>query len=166
MRNSLQEFMLGKVGFYFGYAYDLPTIKAQAPQLNFEISAAPQISEQTTNKINYASYWVETVSNKSKYPNEAWDFILFATTQEANNKKYLAAAKKPSALKSLIKEQSEDVALGAFANQLLTAQSWYKGRNALAAEEIFKTMIRDNLAGIAPAKELIRLGVLQLNQIY
>ncbi len=166
MDNSLQEFMTGKVAFYFGYAYDLATIKAQSPQLNFEVSAMPQISEQTANRINHANYWVETVSNKSEHIDEAWDFILFMSTQAEQNKKYLDKANKPCALKSLIKEQSEDVELSAFVNQILTAQSWYKGNNPLQAEEIFKTMIKENLTGVAPTREIIRTAVLQLNRIY
>jgi multiple sugar transport system substrate-binding protein len=166
MDNSLQAFMAGKTGFFFGYAYQLPTIKTQAPSLRFEIAPMPQTSTDSANKINYANYWIETVSQKSEHIDEAWDFIVFITTNAANNKKYLTSSQKPTALKSFIKEQSEDLDLGAFVSQLLTVKSWYQGKNALQSEEIFKQMIRDNLKGLLPAEEIIKLSTKQLKLIY
>jgi len=164
MPNSLESFMNGKTAFYFGYAYNIPTIKTQAPKLNFEIAACPQI--QPSNPINFANYWAETVSKKSQHSNEAWDFILFITANADNNKIFLSQSKRPTALRSLISSQLDDLELSAFVGQLLTAKSWYKGKNAIAAEEIFKQMIRDNLQGILPTVQIISLGAQKINQTY
>ena len=136
--NSLNMFTQGKVGIMFGYAYHLPTIKAQAPKLNFGITKLPQIEGNPP--INFANYWIETVSNKSKYSNEAWDFIQFATKAD-QAKTYLAKAKKPTALRSLVNEQIDDLDIGVFAEQVLTAKSWYKGADSNAMEKIFADMI-------------------------
>jgi multiple sugar transport system substrate-binding protein len=164
MPNSLESFMSGKTAFYFGYAYNIPTIKTQAPKLNFEISTVPQIPGG--NAINFANYWAETVSKKSQHANEAWDFILFIAANKDNNKIFLDQSKKPTALRELISGQLDDLELSAFANQILTAKSWYKGKNAITAEEIFKQMIRDNLQGALPTEQIISLGVQKVNQTY
>ena len=136
--NSLNMFTQGKVGIMFGYAYHLPTIKAQAPKLNFGITKLPQIEGNPP--INFANYWIETVSSKSKYSNEAWDFIQFATKAD-QAKTYLAKAKKPTALRSLVNEQINDLDIGIFTEQVLTAKSWYKGADSNAMEKIFADMI-------------------------
>lgn len=136
--SSLNLFAQGKLAVMFGYAYHLPMIKAQAPKLNFAIAKLPQIEGNPP--INFANYWVETVSSKSKYSNEAWDFIQFATKAE-QAKTYLAKIKKPTALRALVNEQIDDLDVGVFANQVLTARSWYRGDDSAAMEKIFAEMI-------------------------
>jgi ABC-type glycerol-3-phosphate transport system substrate-binding protein len=117
----------------------LPTIRADAPKLNLGISKLLQI-ENSNRSINYANYWVETVSKKSKNQNEAWDFVQFMTRAE-QVESYLAKTKKPTALRALIDKQLDDSDLGVFASQTLTAKSWYHGKDALAAEKIMSDMI-------------------------
>ena len=73
---SLDAFVRGQTAFFFGYAYHLPFIRARAPKLNLNIVSVPQVNTQLP--VNFASFWVETVSKKTAHPNEAWDFILFA----------------------------------------------------------------------------------------
>ncbi len=160
MPNSLEAFMSGQTAFFFGYAYHLPTIKAQAPKLNFDIAEVPQIGKP----VNFANYWVETVSKKSQDIDEAWDFISFITTDVENNKKFIEASRKPTALRELINEQLDDLELAPFASQLITAKSWYKGKNARAAEEIFKTMIKENRLGLKSTEEIIETAATKINQ--
>jgi multiple sugar transport system substrate-binding protein len=164
MPNSRQAFMEGRVAFYFGYAYDIPVIKTQAPKLNFDVTTMPQ---QSSPAINFANYWVETVSKKSKNINEAWDFVLFMTANAENNKKYITKAQKPVALRSLIdwqKEQPGVNLLVPFVDQILTAKSWYKGRDAKAMENIMKSLINNNLLGVDKTEKLIGNAVSQINQ--
>lgn len=139
LQNSLTLFTSGKVAMMFGYSYHLPIIKAQAPKLNFSISSLPQI-ENSPIEVNFANYWVEGVSKKSKNQAAAWDFILFMSKEE-QIKGYLEKTKKPTALRSLIKWQQESDELSVFANQLLTAKSWYKGKDSNAAETALAEMV-------------------------
>jgi multiple sugar transport system substrate-binding protein len=164
MPNSLQAFMSGRTAFFLGYAYQIPLIRAQAPKLNFEIVTIPQAGDQ---QINFANYWAETVSKKSQHQDEAWDFLVFATTNADSNKKFLKASRRPVALRSLINEQLNDpdlLELTPFDNQLLTAKSWYKGKDAKTAENLLKTMISDNLEGALTPEQIISLGVSKVNQ--
>ncbi len=140
MPNSLEMFISGKLAIYFGYSYDLPTIKTQAPKLNFSVAKLPQIEGNPPTNINFANYWVEVVSKKSTHQAEAWDFIQFITKEE-QVKSYLDKTNKPTALRSLIAAQRADDEIGVFADQVLTAKSWYKGKNSQAAEDAIKEMI-------------------------
>lgn len=138
--NSLEMFISGNLAIMFSYSYDLQTIKAQAPKLNFSVTKLPQIEGVPPTNINFANYWVEVVSKKSPVINEAWDFVQFITKEE-QAKLYLEKAKRPTALRSLVAKQKEDNEIGIFADQVLTAKSWYYGKNAQAAEDAIAEMI-------------------------
>ncbi len=138
--NSLSMFISGNLAIMFSYSYDLATIKAQAPKLNFSVAKMPQIEGNPPTNINFANYWVEVVSKKSAHQDEAWDFIQFITKEE-QVKSYLEKTKRPTALRSLVATQRADNEIGVFADQVLTAKSWYKGKNVQAAESALKEMI-------------------------
>jgi multiple sugar transport system substrate-binding protein len=140
MNNSLEMFISGNLALMFGYAYHIPAIKAAAPKLNFSVTKFPQIEGSPPTNINFANYWVETVSKKSQNKNEAWDFIQFIT-QADQAKIYLEKAQKPTALRSLVQSQRTDDTIGVFADQVLTAKSWYRGNNVTAAENAFTEMV-------------------------
>jgi len=159
--NSLNMFAQGKLGIMFGYAYHLPTIKAQAPKLNFGITKLPQIEGNPP--VNFANYWVETVSNKSKHADEAWDFIQFEA-QADQVKTYLANAKKPTALRALINEQIDDLEIGVFTEQVLTAKSWYKGADSNAMEKIFADMIEAVILAQDRIENVINLAANKVGQ--
>lgn len=145
--NSYDAFITGKTGYFFGYAYHLPRIRASAPRLNFGVAPIPQIDPAA--KVNSANYWVEAVSRKTENPDFAWDFLQFAAGAE-RAKTYLAKTAKPTALRSLVNEQLNDPDLGTFASQVLTARSWYQGVNVAASEAAFNEMIDSALQGVPP----------------
>ncbi len=149
--NSLDAFIAGKTAYFFGYSYQLPQIRAQAPKLNFGITTIPQIDPNF--KKNYANYWIEGVSKKTKYPDQAWDFIRFAAS-EAEVKNYLKVAAKPTARRSLVNSQLNDADLAPFVSQVLTAQSWYHGVNIRASEAAFNEMIDGVLKGTDPIQAM------------
>ncbi|MDO8668278.1 MAG: extracellular solute-binding protein [bacterium] len=159
--DSLTMFAQGKLAIMFGYSYHLATIQAQAPKLNFAITKLPQIEGNTP--VNFANYWVETVSSKSKNLNEAWDFIQFATKAE-QAKTYLAKTKRPTALRALINDQLDDSEVDVFAEQILTAKSWYKGYDSAAAEKFFAEMIDGTVSGQDKIENLINLTVSKIQQ--
>jgi len=142
--DSLEAFAAGRSAYFLGYAYHIPEIRARAPKLNFGIARVPQIEGNP--EVNYANYWLEGVSKKSAHQNWAWDFLQFATSAE-QNVKFLDAAKKPAALRALLQRQLEDVDLSVFATQMLTAKSWYRGKNETAYEQAFADLITNVLDG-------------------
>lgn len=159
--NSLKMFTEGKLAFMLGYSYHLAAIKAEAPKLNFGVAKLPQIEGNVP--VNFANYWVETVSAKSKNPNEAWDFVQFAAKAE-QAKLYLDKTKRPTALRSLIEAQLNDADVNIFTEQVLTAKSWYKGADALAAESIINEMIDTTVGGQGEIEEIINLAAQKVQQ--
>ncbi|MFC1598455.1 ABC transporter substrate-binding protein [Patescibacteria group bacterium] len=158
-KNSLEAFMAGETAFFLGYAYHIPIIETQAPKINFEVAPAPQGRV----KVSYANYWVETAISKSENIDEAWDFIIFMATNKEANKSYLDTSRKPTAMLEFIEEQAQDIRLSAFANQLLTAKSWYKGKSPDVYELAFNDMINQALAGEFNPQEILDLAVNKLN---
>lgn len=142
--NSFDAFANGETAFFLGYSYHAPLIRTAAPKLNFAVAPAPQIAN--SREVNFANFWVEGVSAQTENSDWAWDFLMFAADEE-NVALHLSEAGKPTALRSLIDDQVEDEDLGPFAQQLLTAESWYKGSDAEAMEDAFKDMIKDFRAG-------------------
>jgi multiple sugar transport system substrate-binding protein len=162
MPNSLAAFADGKIAYFFGYSYHLPIIRNLNQKLNFGIAALPQI--ENNQSVNFANYWLETVSNKTEHVNEAWDFLRFATAADMA-KKYLDKTGRPTALRSLINSQLDDLDLSVFASQLPTAVSWYRGSDAAAQEEAFFEMIRQMIDTPEPdPAKIVDLAATKVNQ--
>lgn len=167
MPDALEAFTQGRVAFFFGYAYHLPLIESRGPQLNWGVAAIPQ-ADVVNNKVNYANYWVETVAKKSKNPSEAWDFVQFAT-KAGTVDTYLKSARKPTALRELIDKQKEDPIIEPFASSLLTARSWYKGKDPGRAELAIGDMIDGTIAAVNSAEKnalvtLVSDAIRKINQ--
>ncbi|HMB25819.1 MAG TPA: extracellular solute-binding protein [Patescibacteria group bacterium] len=162
MPNSLEAFIQGRTAMFFGYAYHRPEIKARNPQLNFSIAPVPQVGEQQ--KVNYANYWVQVVSKQTEIENYAWDFVQFITDEE-NIMPYLQEVKKPTALRSteILNNQLENEEMAVFADQVLTAKSWYKGYNSTGAEQAFSEMINNVLAGNMNSEEAVEQAIDKVN---
>ena len=138
MGNALEEFARGKTVFYIGFAYDKPRIQARGPQLKLEVVPIPQLAPGAP--ANIANYWVESVVKKSKFQDEAWDFIRYVSQPE-NVKRYTDSTGQPSPLRAQVAEQQGDPAMEAFASQILTAQNWYRGRDIDAAHAAFDDLL-------------------------
>ncbi|MBU2067967.1 extracellular solute-binding protein [Patescibacteria group bacterium] len=159
MHYSIDAFYEGDLATMFNYSYNLPTIRAKSPYLNFGVAPMPQISIETS--VNYANYWGLTTSINSKAVNEAWQFIVWLTNKE-NAQKYLEASKKPTARRDLVTWQRNDQDLGIFADQALTARSWYQVDN-LAIEQHLADMIESVVLGTATIEEAINKAASQVS---
>lgn len=164
MNYSIDAFAKGEAAMMINYAYNIPTVKYKYPKFRFAVSAVPQITGVTT-PVNYANYWAMAVSAGSTHPAEAWDFLMYASNPEIN-KTYLAAAARPTAMRSSIawQQAGEDLNLAVFAGQSATAKSWYQ-RDSLATETIFNDAISSVILGRATPENASDLAASQLNQI-
>jgi ABC-type glycerol-3-phosphate transport system substrate-binding protein len=153
MPNSLESFISGSSAFFLGYSYHLPTIRARAPKLNLGLTEVPQIADNP--EVNFANYWMWTVSKKTKTPDLAWLFVNTITSPD-NATLYLDRAKRPAARRGLLGAQVEDEDIGVFASQVLTAKSWYKGADPRAAEEAMTQLIETVVSGSDTAARALR----------
>jgi multiple sugar transport system substrate-binding protein len=138
MPDSLESFIQGRTAFFLGYSYNNAQIKARAPQLNFGILPLIQLNPEKS--VNVANYWIQCVVGKSQHQNEAWGLINFLTRSQATET-YLNNTKRPTALRSLVVKQKEDLDLLPFVSQSLIADSWYRGSDYAGAVQALKDMV-------------------------
>jgi len=88
--NSILAFSQGKVAMIFAPSWQIYTIKTLNPNLNFKTASVPQLpcKQKPCASINWASYWVEGVSSKSRNSNSAWEFLKFLSQSEILQKIY------------------------------------------------------------------------------
>ena len=134
---SIDAFAAGETAMMLNYAHQIPVLRAAAPRLNWAIAPAPQVS--TVDSRTYANYWPLVVSLKTKNSDAAWQFAYSMTAGDGTIP-YLNAAARPTARRDLIDQQKTDPDLGVFAEQALSARSWFQVDNA-AIETIFSDMI-------------------------
>ncbi len=161
--NSMDAFIQGKAAFFFGYAYQYDLIRARAPKLNLGLAKLPQIEGNPVKNI--ANYWYWVVSRKTKNQDVAWRF-LNSLTDPAIAQKTLAVSKQPAARKSLLTAQLEDERVGVFASQVLTATSWYKGKDPGAMEAALQTLINDVNTGTRETSKAVNFAANQVAQTY
>lgn len=154
MPNSLDAFIQGSSAFFLGYSYHLPVIRARAPKINLGITKVPQITGNP--EVNFANYWMWTVSKKAKNADLAWHFVNFLTNA-TEAPKYLEAAKRPAARRALLTSQLEDEDIGVFSSQVLTAKSWYRGVDPKNAELAIIDMIDGVVQGTLDPRNALRL---------
>lgn len=161
--NSLDAFASGKVAMIFAYQKDVKSILEKNPYLNFRIAPVPQFKDS---KINYAyaDYWGLAVSKKSRVSAWAWDFVIYATTNDTINSSYLLQTKKPPATKSQISKYLSDPDLGVFTSQTLISRSWQEP-NMEKVNQILNNIINDVLSHKFNSSEAIRLAEEQANQL-
>lgn len=156
---SIDAFIEGRVAMMFNYSHQAEVLNQKAARLNYAIAPMPQISEIDIK--TYANYWAAAVSNKSTVSNEAWKFVSYLASREGSSS-YLARTMRPSARRDMIDLQKNDLRLGVFANQALTAKSWYQIDN-FAIESIFAEMTEDVNFGRLSVREALQNAESKVN---
>lgn len=160
MENALDRFTKGSVGFFFGYNYQLATIKARAPELNLGIIPLLQLNPEQP--VNAANYWVQAVVGKSKHQNEAWGLINYLA--RSANKEYLDASGSPTALRAFIAGQKKNPELEPFVAQALVADNWYRGKNYDSAKRAITDMFTEWLSVPTDAGKILEYHQNVLNR--
>ena len=151
--NSLDSFVNGKTAMIFDYAQAVADIKIRSPFLNFAVAPMPQPKGASVD-VNFPEYTGLAVSKQSKVSGWAWDFVIYAATNQGAVKMYLDGTGRPPALKNLIAADMNDPTFGVFAKQALTARSWYQADN-LKIENIMNTAIQSVLTGQANSESAL-----------
>jgi multiple sugar transport system substrate-binding protein len=157
---SIDAFVNGETAMMFNYSHQVPTIRAKSARFNFGIAPVPQISGSAT-AVTYANYWAPTVSKQSKSVVEAWRFLTYLSSARGATF-YLNASKRPAARRDLVELEKNDLDLGVFALQSLTARSWYEVDN-VAIENILANMINAVNVGQSTVREALKSAEDQIN---
>ncbi len=120
---DLESFARSDVSGIFVYSSQLDDIRSKNATIDVGIAAMPQTSSETT--INYPNYFGLAVANSAKNQDAAWDFVIFATTDQTSAEEYSQDTDLPPALRFLIDKHKNDAGQGGIlARQALTARSW------------------------------------------
>lgn len=88
--NSTLAFSKGNLPLYFGYSWDIFTIKGLNPSLQFQVVKVPKLAGRNN---TVASYWAEGVTSKTKNSKEAFEFIEYLSKPETMQKLYQTQSK-------------------------------------------------------------------------
>ncbi|MDP3988558.1 MAG: sugar ABC transporter substrate-binding protein [Candidatus Levybacteria bacterium] len=124
---SILAFSKGNLSMFFGYSWDIFTIKSLNPNLNFAIYPVPSLPGRN---MTIASYWAEGVSAKSKYQKQALIFIKFLSQKETQQKIFTEESKtrlfgEPYSRVDLAESLKSNTLLFPFVDQGKTAVSSY-----------------------------------------
>ncbi len=159
---SIDAFAEGKTAMLFNYSYQIPTLKAKNPRLQFSVGSVPQIGGNTT-QVTFASYWPFAVSASSRSPQAAWQFVRFLASKpvaETMNR----AQGVPPARRDAVPDYVADPIMGVFAEQSLKAQSWPRV-DIVATDGIFTTMIDSVATGGTAISDALKQAQDQLQRI-
>lgn len=156
MSHSVDAFIEEKAAMMFSYSYQNEIIKGKAPKMNYGVASVPQI-EGSPKRYDSANYWGWVVSNTSSQKDPAWDFLTFLAKQESV-KSYTEITGRPASRRDVVNDQLQNPDLEIFAQQALTAQSWYQA-NPSSIESIFIDMIEAVALGEKEAKEALDAAV-------
>ncbi|MBI4029542.1 MAG: extracellular solute-binding protein [Candidatus Blackburnbacteria bacterium] len=134
--NSLTAFSRGQVAMYIAPASEAFRVVETNPSLAFKVSPVPQLPKLNNNlrDINFASYKVESVSNKSKHQKEAWEFLNLITSAsvlpvlQTNQKAAGGEVFLPSRA-DLAGNYANDPILGTYSQEAASAYSSYLSSN-------------------------------------
>ena len=164
--NSLDAFTQGRAAMYLGYAHDFKAIQ-QKSSINFGVAPMPQVKDSQKNSdyldINFASYSAGAVTQKSSNKDIAWNFLVFATSQNAAGS-YMSAAYLPPARRDLVQFTASDPAMAVFAKQALSAASWPQPDD-VEVSKIFKRMIDAVALGQSSSKEALKEAAIEVNNL-
>ncbi|NQV13460.1 MAG: extracellular solute-binding protein [Parcubacteria group bacterium] len=152
MSYSADAFIEEKAAMMFNYAYQDEIIKSRAPKMNYGVAAVPQI-EGSPKRYDFANYWGWVVSNTSGQKDLSWDFLTYLAKQESV-KSYCETTGRPASRRDVVNDQLQNPDLEIFAQQALTAQSWYQA-DPSSVEAIFADMIEEVALGEKEAEEAL-----------
>ncbi len=141
--DSTFAFASGKLAFYFGPSWRYFNIKEINPNLNFGIAKVPQLPELGSSdweaaeegkvgltNINWGTFWVEGVSQKSPNQKAAWKFLEYLSSKEVMENLYSAQSQTRDfgeiyPVIALADKLKSNPVLSPFVEQAGSAKSWY-----------------------------------------
>ncbi len=178
---SVDSFRYGRTAMMINYSYWYDRLKRSDPKLDFNIAPVPQASLNNNNTVNFASYWGLAVTknrrigaeenyNQEQRVRQAWNYINFMTNTASQNGgydatlAYLKNTHKPPARRDLVETMKNDLSLGVFAQQALTAKTWRQIDNN-AIDKIFKEMIDTVNRGAMTVSDAVRTAEERVNAL-
>lgn len=152
MPSSLNFFLAGNLGMYFGFSSELASIRAKNPNLNFDVAFMPQ-PRQSNVKTVFGKIYGLAIVKQSKNVSAAFQAIASLTSDES-----LTAlgtyTNLPPVKRSLLGSVPTDAYKVIFYKSALVSQGWLDP-DSVATDRIFQNMIESITSGRARTSEVV-----------
>lgn len=122
MPGSLEAFARDRAAMTIGFLSDIPALRKTNPHLNLGVTPFPQ-PEDIRTPLTFGTYTFPTVSKQSRQQQAAWQFLLFAASNE-DAKHFLDATGRAPMHRTLIAAGAPSTELDVFWRQALIAKNW------------------------------------------
>ncbi|MBI5005222.1 MAG: hypothetical protein HZC03_01305, partial [Candidatus Lloydbacteria bacterium] len=153
----------GKLGIYFGFASELPDIRAKNPHLNIDIAQIPQIREQAF-RATFGNISAIAVLKQSKNPEVAFRALFALTTLDAAEA-FAALVSKAPTLRALLQKAPADPFAAVFYASAPMSRAWLDP-DPRATDFIFKSMVDDVTSGRARESDALTRANQKLIQLF
>lgn len=163
--DALEAFIAGETAFFIGYQYHRDILANRATNLKWSLSFLPQVDP--VRPINYGNYWIQAVAKRSEHSNEAWDFIQ-SLSGSKGAALYINKTNRTPVRIDLLSEllTYQDPLINTFAQQAITAKSWYRGKSPDDADEEFSNMVSSVLNGTQTVSQAINTAAQRISTVY
>jgi multiple sugar transport system substrate-binding protein len=159
MPDSRKAFLSGDVALYFGYVSDYGRLRAENPNLDFDVAPFPQFTSKYN--VTYGKITAFSVTKKAKNPTDAYKVIAKLTSPESQ-KLWVDLTKMPPVRKDLLQETPGDKYLSTFYRAAIQSRTWFDPDPAYSSV-IFKDMIESITTGKKPSSDAINDAKQRLN---
>lgn len=156
-------FIAGKLALYFGFASELPDIRAKNPHLNIDVAQIPQIREQAF-RATFGNISGVAVLKASKNSGTAFRALLALTNREAAEPFANLISKAP-ALRASLEKAPADPFASIFYTSTPMSKAWLDP-DPRATDFIFKTMVDDITSGRARESDALTRANQKLIQLF
>jgi len=160
-KNSLDEFIAGKLAVYFGLASDLPKIRERNPHLDFDVANIPQNS---ANKLTYTDVYVLAILKNSTHIKDAFvaaRSIAFGKTANIIG----TGLGLPPARRDLLGAGNTDPFQSVFYGAALIGKTW-PDPSEVVTRNIFSTMVESVMIGKSSPEEAVSNADSKLRDLY
>lgn len=144
MPDARQAFLAGDLALYFGYASELPMIRAGNPNLDFDIAPVPQPA-RSTYRTTYGLVYALAIPKNSQNPSGAYATALALAGRNTQLQAASRLSMVPAARGALI-PSSEDRYQPVYFPEALVARGWLSPSPA-TTDSIFGAMIGNITSG-------------------
>ena len=159
---SQSFFLSGKLAMYFGFAGEIFSLQQKNPNLNFDVTAVPQI-RNTATQTDFAHMYAVAIVKQSK--NITADFTLVTSLTEPSAQTALASVMNlPPVRRDLLSAKPTDAFRSVFYNSALISRSW-TDPDSIATAGVFRDMISGITSGQTGVSEALSNSSDQINAL-
>jgi ABC-type glycerol-3-phosphate transport system substrate-binding protein len=161
--NSLDTFVSGDLGIYFGLASEYPVIARRNPNLAFSVAVVPQTAGAKA-RVTYGQ--ITGLAIPRGAANTAGAVVIAQKLTDAKAAAlFTQGLGLPSARRDLIADTPADTAQSVFADSALIARTWADPDPA-ASDAAFKSMVESVISGKAQLQDAVHAAAADLSALY